>query len=84
MEISQDTILEEMKASVEDVFTTMLDTVAELIERGQCHRRGARLGAAACPLAHGATSSGTGFRPLSAAFGSVGPRGAWLESVSPK
>jgi len=38
MEISQDTILEEMKASVEDVFTTMLDTVAELIERGQCHR----------------------------------------------
>jgi CheY-specific phosphatase CheX len=38
MEISQDTILEEMKAAVEDVFSTMLDTVAVLIERGQCHR----------------------------------------------
>ncbi|MFT7485996.1 MAG: CheY-specific phosphatase CheX [Candidatus Paceibacteria bacterium] len=37
MNISNETILDQMKEAVEEVFSTMLDTVAKLVERGECH-----------------------------------------------
>lgn len=36
MDLSSEQILDHVKASVEDVFQTMLNTVAELVERGEC------------------------------------------------
>lgn len=36
MKLSSEEILDQMKASVEEVFSTMLDTVAKLVERGEC------------------------------------------------
>jgi len=36
MKLSSERILDQMKESVEEVFSTMLDTVAKLVERGDC------------------------------------------------
>jgi len=36
MKVSVEVILDQMKEAVEEVFSTMLDTVAELVERGDC------------------------------------------------
>lgn len=37
MKVSVEVILDQMKEAVEEVFSTMLDTVAELVERGDCN-----------------------------------------------